>query len=126
MLNKYRTLSTVALAILCLVSPPLSAGPALDATVLIYGADGEPKGAGVLVSPDGIVLTARHVVEDLQMTDEVTGRRYYRLKTTLRREGDNQLVPARLIAVHNFLDVASLQAEFDSEVTALKIRYELV
>ncbi len=119
-MNKQCTLTVATVVMIFLTVGSVTASPALDATVLVYGADGEPKGTGVLVSPDGIVLTARHVVEDLRMTD-AAGRSYYRLKTTLRRQSESQPVPARLIAVHNYLDVAVLQAEFPAKVVSLRI-----
>ena len=107
--------------ITCITAGQVHADPAMDATVLIYGLDGEPKGAGVLVSPTGTVLTARHVVDHLRVEDAATGLVYYRLKTQLRRAQDTSRVDARLIALHPYLDVAVLQAEFASDIVALKI-----
>ncbi len=115
--------AAVALLATCVVTGIALADPAMDATVLIFSPDGEPKGAGVLVNPDGVILTARHVIADLivEKADDVTGLSYYPLMTTVRRQTADSKASARLIAVHPYMDVAALKAEFPAQVPALKI-----
>jgi hypothetical protein len=106
---------------LALASSAAAQSP-LNSTVLVYDPGGKAAGAGVIVSPQGIVLTARHVVEDPGVEQQqASGWKHYHLRMEVQRYQHTDRNDARLIAVHPYLDIAVLQAEFDGNVPALRI-----
>jgi len=84
---------------------PASASAVLSASVLVETPDG--FGSGAFISPDGLVLTATHVV---------------RGATTTIRLVTGQTLPAAVVRIHEEQDVALLYAQVPGDVDCLALR----
>jgi S1-C subfamily serine protease len=85
---------------------PARAEDALKATVLVEAGGG--LGSGALISPDGLILTAAHVVRDADVI-------------TVQFRGGEQ-AEARLVRINTHSDVALLKAETTSETACVPLR----
>lgn len=75
--------------------------------VAIYSDNGELLGSGASVSATGLILTAKHILEQ-----RVSGLRAlsYRMSVNIRSQRDAKFRSARLVATHPHMDLAILSA----------------
>jgi len=87
---------------------PASANSVLSATVLVQTPRG--FGSGSMISPDGLVLTAAHVVRDAGSVE---------IKLI-----SGQVLPAKVVRLHKGEDVALLYASVPSDADCIPLRAE--
>lgn len=75
--------------------------------VAIYDQDGKLLGAGASVSATGLVITAKHILE--QRISGSRGRNYH-MTVDIRARRDTETRSARLVATHPHMDIAILNA----------------
>ena len=84
------------------------AGERLKSSVVVIHDDDQRKlGSGAWVNTDGLILTAKHILE-LPMTGQSAPR--YLLSVYVQKREDTKLWRARLLATHPHMDLAILQS----------------
>ncbi len=108
--NKYKFL---ILLIICLLPSELLSSfsdielDLKEAIVVIADQNNKPIGTGTFINEKGLIITAKHVVED---SIENTKADSYLISTPYRLSNDNKFDNAELVAVHPYFDVAILKA----------------
>lgn len=75
--------------------------------VAVYDDDGNLLGSGASVSATGLILTAKHILEQ-----RISGQRAlsYRMSVNIKSQRDTNFRSARLVATHPHMDIAILSA----------------
>jgi len=85
----------------------------IDGVVAIYSQDTKQLlGAGSIVGPEGLIVTAKHVIIDRNVTSQD-----YLLSVFFQLRGSGDYHRADLIAIHPYLDVAILMAKVSTSVS---------
>ena len=90
-----------------------------DYTVEIRTQDEKLIGCGTSISFSGLILTAKHVLEDGTVSGGKSPN--YRLSVLIGRHQDTGLEPAKILAVHPFLDLAILELQSERPIPAMQV-----
>jgi len=118
---KRRLATAFIIAIMGIVDLPggVVAQTLKDKVFEIYTDDKKLIGAGTAISFSGLILTAKHILEDTNVGGNRNSN--YLLSVNVQKRGSTKFVPARVIAVHPFLDMGVLEVGSVLEISAMEI-----
>jgi hypothetical protein len=112
-------LGLVCLSLLVLFQAKPVAADEKESVVEIYNQDKQLIGTGTSISFSGLILTAKHVLEDRSEAGSRSPN--YLLEVMIRRHQSAEYEPAELLALHPYMDLAILLDRFGKPIPPLPI-----